>query len=302
MDAVEDRVAASAPSPRDGVALVLCGGGARGAIEVGLYLALEELGVPVTAVVGSSIGALNGAWIASGMPAAALATYWRRLRRVDLAVLSWTSLLQGLAADGLLSARAFRRHLARTLPVRRFEELRIPLTVVATDLMTGAPVEIRDGDLLDAVQASCAVPGLFPPVSWNGRQLVDGGIANNLPVDVALRQGAGRVVGILCRCCPQLARPARGLVRIVSQAFSIAVDSAQHAQLSPYRNDPRVLILAPEIAPERHALEFGDAGPLIEHAHAYARSKLQSWLTRPCPPAPEPGLPDAQPGGAARAS
>lgn len=269
-------MAAEESAPR--TALVLCGGGSRGAVEAGLYLALEELRVGIDLVVGSSIGALNGALIASGMPARELAGYWRQLRRSDLAVVSWASLFQGLAADGLLSARAFRRHLDRVLPVRTFEELRIALVVVATDLMSGAAVELRAGSLSDAVLASCAVPGLFPPVPWNGRQLIDGGVAKNLPVDVALREGTERVIGILCRCCPELEAPARGLVRILGQSFSIAVDVAQRAQLRPYERDPRVWILAPEIAPEIGTLDFRGSDVLIEAAYAHSRRRLSELL------------------------
>lgn len=262
------------------VALVLCGGGSRGAIEAGFYLAIEDLGIPIGLVVGSSIGALNGAMIASGMRAADLVEYWRRLRRSDLAALSLSAPFQGLSADGILSPRVFRRHLSRILRARRFEDLKIPLLVMATDLMTGRAVELRTGDLHDAIQASCAVPGLFPPVGVHAQQLVDAAVAKNIPVDVALREGATTVLAILCRCCTQLGRPARGLLRVLAQSFAIAMDHSQRAQLEQYVRHPRVIILAPEIAPDVGTLDFGSADRLIEEAYAYTHLHLPRLLKR----------------------
>lgn len=262
-------------------ALVLCGGGSRGAVEAGFYLALEELGIRIDLIVGSSIGALNGALIASGMRAQELIQYWSRLRRSDLGVLSLSSLVHGLGADGLLSARVFRRHLARVVPVRRFEELKIPLIIIATDLKSGAPVELRSGDLHEAIQASCAVPGLFPPVASEGRQLVDGALAKNVPVDVALREEATTVLAMLCRCCPELKAPARGLIRVLAQSFAIAMDRAQRAGLEQYAGHPGVIILAPDLAPEIGTLEFRASGRLVEEAYGYARRRLPALLEKP---------------------
>ncbi len=151
-------------------ALVLCGGGSRGAVEVGLYRALVELEIPIDFVVGTSVGAINGAAIAAGVPPDALAGLWKDLRRRDLFRLNRELFWKLLWADSLYDHRPLRRFLERFLPAKRFEELRVPLIVTGTDFGTGQPVYWREGNLLDAILASVAMPGLFRPQVVRGVQ------------------------------------------------------------------------------------------------------------------------------------
>ena len=113
-------------------ALVLCGGGSRGALEVGFYRAVRELGLPVDMVLGSSIGALNGACIASGMPPDELADLWRIFRRRDAVRWNWRELVTAHRCSGLFSLDPLRRLLRRTQPVTPFEDLTIPRIVTTT--------------------------------------------------------------------------------------------------------------------------------------------------------------------------
>lgn len=261
-------------------ALVLCGGGSRGAVEVGLYRALIELGVSIDLIVGTSVGAINGAAIAAGVSAADLARLWRELRRRDVCTLNRAVLWKALWADSLYDPRPLRRFLERHLPVRRFEELAIPLIVTATDFASGQPVYCRSGDLLDAVMASAAMPGLFPAQVVAGVPLVDGGITDNVPLDVAVAAGADTVIVMLCACCEETLRPVRGLVRILRRALSIAIDRKYHADVQRFAGAARLIVLEPPIDRAIDLLDFGHADELIERGYASALAALKGRLDR----------------------
>lgn len=266
---------------RGGTALVLCGGGSKGAIEVGFYRALGELGIRPDLVVGSSVGAVNGAFIAAGVPVDAMVRHWTTLRRRDLLAFNWSLLWKGLAADSLYTFGRFRRYLESRLPVLRFEELRVPLLIVTTELQAGKPYLWDEGDLVDAILASCAIPGIFPPVRGpGGRLLVDGGLVNNLPTDVAVARGGRVVLGILCRCCTQSQRPTHGLSRLLGQAFGIALECITRRGLYAGRRDAEVFILESDLGLDVEALDFSHSAELIESAYRFSLPRLAAWLER----------------------
>ena len=155
--------------------LVLGGGGARGLASIGITEVLESEGLQPAAIVGTSMGGLIGAFLAAGYRAA-------DCRRLS-GSLRWTRVLDLSAAGGLIKGERFGRWLARHLPAS-FADLRIPLAVTATDVESGEPVVLREGDLISALRATTAFPGVFVPVQREGRLLVDGGVLNTLPVDV----------------------------------------------------------------------------------------------------------------------
>jgi len=198
------------------VGLVLSGGGARGAAHIGVLKVLEEQRIPVHAIAGTSMGAVVGGLYASGLSAAEIATLidseeWRAgftepaprdrlsfrrksedqnfLVKFPLGIKSGSFRLPKALVSGQRVSQVLRRV---TFPVARldaFDQLPIPFRAVATDLETGDPVVLSGGDLVDAMRASLAAPGVFAPVEIDGRLLVDGGLANNLPVDVAQAMG-----------------------------------------------------------------------------------------------------------------
>jgi len=141
-------------------------------------------------------------------------------------------------APSAFSNRPLRNLLRRILPVLSFSELRIPLAVVTTDLETGETIVLTEGDLIEAILASTALPGLFPPIAWRGRRLVDGGLSNNVPIDLAIERGAGRVIGMLCGCAKGL--PARRTSSLCwDNPFrwpSTRVTAATHACISRRHN------------------------------------------------------------------
>ncbi|MBI2455698.1 MAG: patatin-like phospholipase family protein [candidate division NC10 bacterium] len=259
-------------------ALVLCGGGSRGAVEVGLYRALVDLRVPIDLVVGTSVGAINGAAVAARIPPDDLAKLWRGLTRPDVFVLNRQLVWKLLWADSLYDHRPLRRFLERALPVRTFEELAIPLIVTGTDVATGRPVYWREGDLLDAIMASVAVPGLFPPQLIGGAQMVDGGISDNVPIDVAVAEGATTVVLMLCACCERVSRPVRGLVPILRRALAIAIDRKYHAEIQHYAGRADVIVLEPPIDLAIDPLDFTHTDELIERGYASAMAALKDRI------------------------
>lgn len=207
------------------VALVLCGGGSRGALEVGFYRAVRELGLPIDLVIGSSIGALNGAFIAAGMPPDELARLWLRVRRQDVMRWNWKGLLLPRRAPGLYTLDPLRELLLRTLPATRFEDLRLPLTITTTDLQLGKAVHWSgSGDLIEPLIASLSLPVFFPPVRIGNHQFVDGGVANNVPLEQAGALGTRHALMIECVCCQRIPAPFASLLGVLGRSLSIAFD------------------------------------------------------------------------------
>jgi NTE family protein len=216
-----DSAAASVATPRPRIGLVLSGGGARGLAHIGVLKVLERERIAVDLIAGTSMGAIIGGLHASGQNAAELerelATIsWSQLfnSRVDRQLLSQRrkeedfefspAIEVGMrggelrAPQGTLSSRGLELLLRRfTLPVSRveaFDALPTPFRAVATDMESGAQVVLDHGDLALALRSSMSVPGVFAPIEWQGRILGDGGLVNNVPVDVARRMGAERLI------------------------------------------------------------------------------------------------------------
>lgn len=183
------RVVERGRRPRLGLAL--SGGAARGVAHVGVLKVLEEAGLRVDCVAGTSAGALVGGAYAAGMTIAELEEIGRSLRWRDFGRVTLSRL-------GVQSSERMEEYVRARFPVTRFEELKIPFAAVATDLNTGAAVVMRDeGDVAFAIRASCALPGWYVPVvDGEGRRLVDGGLVANLPSSAARGLGADVVVAV----------------------------------------------------------------------------------------------------------
>ena len=179
-------------------AFVMAGGGSLGAVEVGMLRALLERGERADLVVGASAGAINGAFFAFDPTSGGvekLTAIWCALRRSDVFPFSFGNLFGALTGRGHLCGHdGLRRLLERHLGLHDVGDAAIPLHVVASDLTTGDEVLLSSGPVVEAVLASAAIPGVFPPVSIDGRALVDGGVANNTPISSAVRLGATRII------------------------------------------------------------------------------------------------------------
>jgi NTE family protein len=175
---------------RPRVGLALSGGAARITAHVGvLSVLLQEPGLTIDYVTGTSAGSVVGAAFCAGIPLGELKALAREV--------SW-----GIVASpkrtrhGLFCFARMEYRMMCLMGDIWFSELDTPLAVMATDLETSEPVVLREGRVVEAVRASCSVPGLFEPVRWRGRYLVDGGIADNLPAEVARQMGADYVIGV----------------------------------------------------------------------------------------------------------
>ncbi|MFP4374423.1 MAG: patatin-like phospholipase family protein [Spirochaetaceae bacterium] len=173
------------------VGLSLAGGGAKGVAYIPFLRALEELDVEIAAISGSSIGAAIGGLYAAGLGPGELVGVLDSFRPGHLHEvfrINWRG-------RGLISGKSVRKFLEATLPVERFDQTRIPLKVVATDYWRREQVVFDSGSLVDAIQASTAVPAVFEPLVLDGRVLVDGSIKNTLPYEL-LRDECDFTIGL----------------------------------------------------------------------------------------------------------
>jgi len=188
------------------IALVLGSGAARGLAHIGVLKVLEEKNITVDIVVGSSMGALVGGAYAAGLSAnemeeIACETNWLRVAK-----LFFPSRLQ---REGLIDGRRIEEFLIALVGEQKIEDLKIPFAAVATDIWTGEEIVLRSGSLVKAIRASTSFPFLFSPIKINGRFLVDGGVVNPLPVNVARDLGADIVIAV--RSTPTIDRQIRNM-------------------------------------------------------------------------------------------
>lgn len=217
-----------------GWGLVLTGGANWGAVQVGAAKALFERGFRPEFIIGVSVGAINGAYLAtqpSLVGVEELLALWETADAVRIFG-SQLSRIRELAAvlfhDSAFSNRALRSFLNESISVRRFNETEIPLAVVASHLKSGTSRQLSTGDLIDAILASAAIPGLFPPVEIDGERLVDGAIADPLPISAVLERGIRRVVvveaGEPCGCGNDLGHVSGIFQRAVTVVMSDRMD------------------------------------------------------------------------------
>lgn len=174
------------------IGLALGSGAARGLTHIGILKVLEQEKLPIHCIAGTSIGALIGALYAAGVSVAQMEEVARNVDWQKMAGL----IDPIIPSSGLIDGKKVSQFIAELLPVETFEELHIPLAVVTTDVETGEMLVIKRGLLREALRAAVSFPGIFTPVRFAGRFLVDGGLCNPVPVDVARELGANRVIGV----------------------------------------------------------------------------------------------------------
>jgi len=256
-----DDGAAAMPS-RAGIGLALGGGFARGFAHLGVLQVLEQNHIPISHIAGTSVGSILGAAYASGAPLDRIIETCRTLRFRDIA--RWRVSRLGLASNHRLASL-----IERVFESRDFEDLRIPLAVVATDLTSGEPVVFTQGNLVDAIRASCAFPGLFEPVEIGTRCLADGGLVAPVPTHAARELGAGIVVGVSVG----MQDGHRGAPTNIFQVVSRAVNAAQKHQLELWERDAD-LVLRPDVQSLAWD-DFDRADEAIAAGAAAARRALQ---------------------------
>jgi NTE family protein len=220
---------------RPGVGLALGGGFARGFAHLGVLQVFEQNQIPISHIAGASVGSILGAAYASGAPLARIIETCRALRLRDIA--RWRVSRLGLASNQRLAIL-----MDRVFESRQFEDLQIPLAVVATDLTSGEPVVFTQGNLVDAIRASCAFPGLFEPVEIGTRCLADGGLVAPVPTRAARNLGAKAVIGVSVG----MQDGHRGAPTNIFQVVSRAVNAAQKHQLEVWERHAD-LVLRPDV-------------------------------------------------------
>jgi len=203
------------PRPRRTLGVALGGGFARGMVHIGVLKVLEEAQIPITAISGTSSGSIMGAGFCSGVPASEMAEIGRRLRFKDFA--RWTLERGGFCSNDRLGAL-----LTRTCPCKDFSELRIPLVVVATELVSGKPAIFSKGAICDAVRASCAYPGMFAPVKISGVLHVDGMLSYEVPTTPLKEMGIDCVLGVHLQSRWIQPGAPRHFFEVIGQCFAIA--------------------------------------------------------------------------------
>jgi len=269
--------------PKIGVALG--GGFARGLAHVGVLKVLEEEKVPIDFIAGTSVGAVIGAAYASGISARELEEVAALVRFKDFS--RWT-----FSRFGLFSNDKMAIFLRKILRCKTFEELRIPLAIAATDIVTGEPVVFTSGDLVDPVRASCAYPGMFQPVRIGERLLVDGLLAHAVPAMPLRDMGSERVISVYLAAHWVKPGGPRHVFDVIGQCFSIA----QARMCGPWQAASDI-VLQPEIGEFAYD-DFVRAPELIRAGEAAARAimpRIREWLPVAAPVQVAAPLPAAQP-------
>lgn len=294
---------------RPRIGLVLSGGGARGAAHIGVLKVLEELRIPVDVITGTSMGAIVGGFYAAGSSPAEIEAMvnsmewneafrdrppledysFRRkedsanyLIRFDAGVRDGNlalprGLIQGQNLNFILKSR-----LIHTATVTDFGRLRIPFRAVAADIETGEAIVLGAGDLAMAIRASMSIPGVFAPVELDGRLLVDGGIADNLPVDVARSMGADILIVVNIGTLRRPKDKLTSAMTITAQVMTIFIQKNTDAQIATLRKGD--LLLQPVLG-DIGSSDFAKAPEAIRIGEEEARRSIPHLAGLSLPPA-----------------
>jgi len=277
---------------KDSVAFVFSGGGPLGALQVGTLKALYEHDIRPDLAVGTSVGALNATWLAfdptpDGIER--LESQWLKMKDTDLFPgggrfkASWARML--VRGNRIHENVGVRRVIETSLGRPRFEDAQIPLAVTATDLETGAERIFNSGDVIDPLLASTAMPGVFPPVPIDGRNYIDGGVANNVPIAPAVELGATTVYVMDATSHSRQRRPLNRPVDYLLHAFTLARGQRFALETEYYADKVKLVVLPSpwlDFFVPFASLEY--TARLIEMAYAETNRFLESGELEPSPP------------------
>jgi NTE family protein len=307
--------AAAAKRPK--ICLVLSGGGARGAAHVGVLKVLEELRVPIDCITGTSMGSLVGASYATGTTVAEMEKVLESIstellfkerpprqeesvrRKLDdlqdfvgpeIGLRDWKLELPKGFVSGV-QLETVLRYLSKAKGYRKFDELGIPFRAVATDLVTGKPVVFADGELANVMRASMSVPGAIAPAEFDGKILVDGGLTNNLPIDVARAMGADVVIAVNLGTPLAPREQLTSILGISGQVINILTE--QNVQQSLATLKPTDILILPELG-NFSATDFDNLPKTVPFGEAAARKVADRLSRLSLPPAEYAALRERQ--------
>jgi NTE family protein len=257
------------------VAFVLSGGASLGAVEVGMLRALGERGIRPDVIVGTSVGALNGAWLAGhpDAPIDDLVEVWKGIDRGDVfpadprrGLLALTGRRRSLIDEGPL-----RELIERHVAFERLEDAPIPLHVVAVEVLTGRDVLLSSGPAVDSVLASAALPAVFDPVVIDGVPYMDGGVGNNTPISHSVGLPGVDLVWVLCagHACALTEPPASALAMAL-HALSLLLHRQLVVDVARYEPLVELRVLPPLCPLTVSPIDFSHSAELIDRSYAAA--------------------------------
>lgn len=251
------------------IGLALGGGAAKGIAHIGVLQVLEERGVEVDYISGTSIGALVASYYAFGRPLDEIKKVGEGLTFSSMAGIT-------IQRKGLFNTKNIREMILRDIGDVLIEDAQIPLAICTTDIHTGEKVMLRSGKLADAVCASTAVPGIFVPVEIDGRTLVDGGITENVPVSILESMGAGITVAVDLNGVSRYQEP-KDMMAIMANAIDIAIDQRTKEQLKQAD-----LVLSFDLAKYSRFGNHEQFTPVFQYGYDYTAKKISRvfWYRR----------------------
>jgi NTE family protein len=261
-------------------AFVFAGGGSYGAIQVGMMHSLAARGISADMVVGSSVGALNGAYYA-GDPTLKgvlqLETIWRGLTRHDVFPVTWRTLLGFLRRrDFLIPHDGIQKLIDDHLPYRNLQDAELPIHIVATDIVTGDSVVLSEGSAAQAIIASTAIPGAFAPVPYKNFYLADGAISSNTPIKIAISKGATRLIILPTGYACSTGTPPTGAVANALHALTLLIARQLVSELEDIGPEIEYYVVPPLCPLVGSPYDFSRTSDHIERAIA----STDAWLAQ----------------------
>ena len=288
-------------------ALVLSGGASLGAVQAGLLRACLRVGLRPSLIVGTSVGALNGAFLAFHPDAIGgdeLVDVWNSLRGARVFDINPFSVAFRLATKQqcLSSSRFMEKLVAEHLPEDDFARTQVPLYITATNLTRGSKVVFHEGSISRAVLASTAIPGIFCPVEIDGDQYVDGAVVAHLDLETAIELGAKDILAIDLSRCPDEAQP-DDVKGVLTRSLEVMMRDRVDLDLKLLSNRARITIIRPQIDTEIEMADLSQVDELLKcgeqlgeellRTHTDRRGRLPPGiLSAPIPNPPQ--VPEAQ--------
>lgn len=257
-------------------AFVLSGGSSLGAVQVGMADALYAEGIRPDMVVGTSVGAVNGAWLAGDRPVEGLVDLWSSLRSRDVFPLRPLVGLRGFLGrtSHFIPNHGLSRLIERNLTFDRLEDAPIPFSVIVTEVSTGTEVRLGQGPARESILASAALPGVFPPVQIDGRTFFDGGIVDNTPISKAIAAGATEVWVLSTGYSCGLPAVPKGAIPMALHGVALLVQQRFITETSRRSYPVPVHIIPPPCPISVTPIDFGQSVDLINRA----RQETTQWL------------------------
>ena len=263
------------------VFVVFGGGGVKGMAHAGAWRAIQEAGLPVRELIGTSIGGLVAACLAGGHGWPKLYELAAALKKPDIVTLNrWALLLNGIRQPSVFQGEALREYIESVLPVREFSELTIPVSMNAVDLESGrmdwfGAAGRMDVPLVDAIYATCALPLFYPPAELDGLYYVDGGVRDGLPIQLAADRGATLIIAIdvgAGEVRDSGDTVAKGLVAIHHRVTEIMGFARKHEQLETWAGPPLIYV-RPRLD-EYSTFDFGRTEFFLDEGYQATRAAL----------------------------